>query len=65
MPALDLYPETLRTTIEAINAVVYENINNASIAAALPEPRQAYEASFSKLFARSTRLKNGSVASAI
>ena len=27
-PSLDLYPEALRKEIDAINAVVYDNINN-------------------------------------
>ena len=49
--ALDLYPEALRATIDAINAVVYENINNGVYRCGFARTQQAYEASFSKLFA--------------
>jgi putative glutathione S-transferase len=48
--ALDLYPETLRATIDAINAVVYENINNGVYRCGFARTQQAYEASFGKLF---------------
>jgi putative glutathione S-transferase len=49
--ALDLYPEALRATIDAINAVVYENINNGVYRCGFARTQQAYEASFLKLFA--------------
>src|SRR5947207_11606626 len=49
--ALDLYPQTLRATIDAINAVVYENINNGVYRCGFARSQQAYEASFHKLFA--------------
>jgi putative glutathione S-transferase len=48
--ALDLYPEALRPTIDAINAVVYENINNGVYRCGFARTQQAYEASFHKLF---------------
>src|SRR5437660_7762270 len=48
--ALDLYPEALRATIDAINAVVYENINNGVYRCGFARSQQAYEASFHKLF---------------
>jgi len=49
--ALDLYPQTLRATIDAINAVVYENINNGVYHCGFARTQQAYETSFHKLFA--------------
>src|ERR1700731_848767 len=47
---LDLYPETLRGTIDAMNAVVYENINNGVYRCGFARTQQAYEGSFYKLF---------------
>jgi putative glutathione S-transferase len=49
--ALDLYPETLRAMIDAINTVVYENINNGVYRCGFAQTQQAYQASFHKLFA--------------
>lgn len=49
--ALDLYPEDLHPDIDAINAYVYDNINNGVYRAGLAKSQAAYEEAFSKLFA--------------
>ena len=48
---IDLYPEGLRDTIDAINAVIYEGINNGVYRCGFARSQPAYEASFRKLFA--------------
>ena len=49
--AIDLYPERLRTTIDAINTYVYESINDGVYRCGFAKSQQAYETSFRKLFA--------------
>jgi glutathionyl-hydroquinone reductase len=49
--AVDFYPEGLRATIDTINTMVYENINNGVYRCGFGRTQQAYEASFNKLFA--------------
>src|SRR5438309_6399650 len=49
--AVDFYPEALRATIDTINGVVYENINNGVYRCGFARTQPAYEASFHKLFA--------------
>ena len=49
--AVDLYPERLRSAIDAINAFVYESINDGVYRCGFARSQQAYEASFRKLFA--------------
>ena len=49
--AVDLYPEELRSAIDAINARVYETINDGVYRCGFAKSQQAYEASFRKLFA--------------
>ena len=49
-PAVDLYPERLRSAIDAINAFVYETINDGVYRCGFAKSQQAYEASFGKLF---------------
>jgi len=46
----DLYPEDLATEIDAVNEVVYENINNGVYRTGFATSQDAYEASYGKLF---------------
>jgi putative glutathione S-transferase len=48
--ALDLYPEALRTDIDAINAYVYERVNNGAYRCGFAKSQQAYEEAFRRLF---------------
>jgi glutathionyl-hydroquinone reductase len=47
----DLYPERLRPEIDAINAVVYENVNNGVYRAGMATTQAAYHDAVTKLFA--------------
>jgi putative glutathione S-transferase len=49
-PALDFYPENLRGEIDAINASVYENVNNGVYKAGFAPAQNAYEEAFRALF---------------
>lgn len=46
----DYYPEDLRSQIDAINARVYDDINNGVYKAGFATTQDAYEAAFTKLF---------------
>jgi glutathionyl-hydroquinone reductase len=48
---LDLYPEPLRAEIDAVNALVYEHVNNGVYRAGFATTQDAYEAAFDRLFA--------------
>ena len=48
--SVDLYPLELRPEIDAINAVVYENVNNGVYRAGFATSQAAYEQAFSALF---------------
>ena len=48
--SLDLYPEALRTDIDAINAYVYERVNNGAYRCGFAKSQQAYEEAFRRLF---------------
>ncbi|MBC8077411.1 MAG: glutathione S-transferase family protein [Chloroflexales bacterium] len=50
--APDLYPEQLREEIDAVNAVVYEDVNNGVYKAGFAASQQAYEQAVTALFAR-------------
>jgi putative glutathione S-transferase len=47
---LDFYPEALRAEIDAINAIVYENVNHGVYKAGFAPSQEAYEAAFRPLF---------------
>ncbi|MQA86507.1 MAG: glutathione S-transferase family protein [Streptosporangiales bacterium] len=49
--APDLYPAELREEIDAVNAVVYENVNNGVYRAGFATTQEAYEEAFDALFA--------------
>jgi len=49
-PDVDLYPEGLRDAIDAVNAFVYERINNGVYRAGFATTQQAYEEAVTRLF---------------
>lgn len=50
--APDLYPEALRDEIDAVNAVIYEDVNNGVYKAGFATTQEAYEEAVDALFAR-------------
>jgi putative glutathione S-transferase len=48
--SLDFYPEPLRLDIDAVNAVIYENVNNGVYRAGFARTQAAYEEAFRALF---------------
>ncbi len=48
---LDLYPEPLRATIDALNERIYPAVNNGVYRAGFATSQEAYEAAFDELFA--------------
>jgi putative glutathione S-transferase len=48
--SLDFYPEPLRLEIDALNAVIYENVNNGVYKAGFAPSQEAYEEAFRALF---------------
>ncbi|MRG56624.1 glutathione S-transferase family protein [Phyllobacterium sp. SYP-B3895] len=48
--SLDFYPEALRQEIDAVNALVYPNINNGVYRAGFATTQEAYEEAFTQLF---------------
>ncbi len=48
--SLDLYPEGLRGEIDAVNAFVYENVNDGVYRAGFARGQSAYEEAFRRLF---------------
>jgi putative glutathione S-transferase len=49
-PALRLYPEALREEIDAVNDLVYENVNDAVYRAGFAATQEAYEHAVDRLF---------------
>lgn len=47
---MDFYPESLRTEIDAINEIVYHNVNNGVYRAGFATTQQAYSRAFNRLF---------------
>jgi len=56
--APDLYPEPLRPEIDAINKVMYEDVNNGVYRCGFAGSQQAYEEAYQRLFARLDDLSN-------
>ena len=54
--APDLYPVELRAEIDAVNAVVYAEVNNGVYRCGFATTQEAYEAAYETLFARLNRL---------
>ena len=50
--APDLYPQPLRAEIDALNAVIYEDVNNGVYKAGFATTQAAYEAAVTALFSR-------------
>lgn len=50
--APDLYPPALRDEIDAVNALVYHDVNNGVYKAGFATAQESYEAAFDALFAR-------------
>ena len=46
----DYYPEALRSEIDAINALIYDNVNDGVYQCGFAQSQAAYEAAFDKLF---------------
>lgn len=55
--SLDFYPQALRAEIDAVNALVYETVNNGVYRAGFASTQQAYEEAFEALFSTLDRLE--------
>jgi putative glutathione S-transferase len=55
--SLDYYPEPLRAEIDAINEVVYANVNNGVYRSGFATTQEAYDEAFDGLFATLDRLE--------
>jgi putative glutathione S-transferase len=54
---VDLYPDAAREEIDAINADVYENVNNGVYRCGFAASQEAYDEAYGKLFAALDRLE--------
>ncbi len=61
--SVDLYPEPLRGEIDAINAIVYERINNGVYKTGFATSQSAYDQAFDALFATLDQLEERLAAS--
>ena len=55
--SLDFYPEPQRSEIDAVNEMVYANVNNGVYRAGFATTQQAYDEAFEKLFATLDRFE--------
>jgi glutathionyl-hydroquinone reductase len=55
--APDLYPEALRTDIDALNDILFHEVNNVVYKAGFAKSQQAYEQAYDVLFARLDQLE--------
>jgi putative glutathione S-transferase len=53
----DFYPESMREEIDAVNAEIYDNINNGVYRCGFAATQEAYDEAFEKLFATLDRLE--------
>jgi putative glutathione S-transferase len=56
-PDLDLYPEDLRDEIDALNAVIYDEVNNGVYKCGFSTSQGAYDEAFTMLFDRLAKLE--------
>jgi len=57
-PSVDMYPEALREEIDAVNALIYPNINNGVYRAGFATKQTAYEEAFDDVFRTLDDLEN-------
>jgi putative glutathione S-transferase len=55
--ALDLYPENLRSSIDALNAVIFRDVNNGVYRAGFARSQAAYEEAYNAVFTRLDELE--------
>jgi putative glutathione S-transferase len=55
--SIDYYPQALREEIDALNADVYDNVNNGVYRCGFATSQEAYDAAYEKLFAALDRLE--------